>query len=111
MNSQIILDGFLGKNAQSKMTQNNKLMARFQMSVKVFAKEAPAWVPVIAFEKTAEIARDLTTGQRVVVWGELDHFTVDNRQILSVTARKIIVVPKAEPKPETTPEADNGGWG
>jgi len=109
MQSQIALVGFLGKAAESKKTENNKLMTRFQLAVKVWGKDQPAWVPILCWEKTAEIARELVSGQKVVVLGELDHFSVGDRQVLSVVARSIVVVPKEAPKPEE--QAADGGWG
>ena len=51
------------------------------------------------------------TGDRVQVWGRLDHFqTKDNRQVLSMKADEIEII-KAKEQPEPEPEAEeNGGW-
>ena len=112
MYSQVNLVGFLGKNCESKIV-NEKLTARFSMSVKCGGKEQPAWVTVQGWEKTAEIMRDLQTGNLVVVWGQFDHFqTKDNHQVLYVTANRVMKVPKdaASADGETKP-TEGGGWG
>ena len=72
--NKVILIGRLGKDPESRFTQNNTQVVNFSMatSKKVKGEEQTEWHNVVTFSKTAEIAaRYLTKGSLVCVEGSI----------------------------------------
>ena len=108
--SQIFLDGHLGKPAESKQTEKGDLMTKFQLAVKVWGKEQPLWMPILAFKKIAEIAQNLQAGDRIQVWGRLDHFQVNNGQRPMVKADDVVILKKKNPEEKQENNQENWGF-
>jgi len=111
VNSQIQIDGRLTRPAESKTLDSGKLAAKMSVAVKCWNKDTPAWVGVQGYEKTAEKMRNLTTGNRVLVFGRLDYYVgKDSRQNLYVVADKVVYVPKVEAAAAETAAAAECAW-
>lgn len=74
--NKVILVGRLSQYPEVRYTQNGKAVASFSIAVNRFAgagqKEAADFIPIVAWEKLAEICgNNLTKGRRVLVEGRL----------------------------------------
>src|SRR5579859_7213313 len=71
----VVVSGRLGKDPELRTTSGNKSVCSFSVAVDrgYGDKKKTVWVPVEAWEKTAEaVARLVTKGKRIQVSGELD---------------------------------------
>jgi single-strand DNA-binding protein len=96
MLNQVTLIGNAGKDAESRMTPNGKLVASFSLALNEGKDKPPLWVRVSAWEKLAEIVvQYVTKGKQVAVVGRLSqpnaYITKDGKPAASyeITAEKI----------------------
>lgn len=78
--NKAILIGRLGRNPESKFTQNNVQVVNFSLatSQKIKGEEQTEWHNITCFGKTAEIAeRFLTKGKLVCVEGSINTSTYE----------------------------------
>lgn len=96
--NKVILVGRLAQDPEVRYTPNGKAVASFNIAVNRFAgqgKEATDFVPIVAWEKLAEICgNNLTKGRRVLVEGRLQirsYETTDGqkRRVAEVIAQNI----------------------
>jgi single-strand DNA-binding protein len=74
--NKVILVGRLAQDPEVRYTKTEKAVASFSLAVNRFAgqgqKEATDFIPIVAWDKLAEICgNNLTKGQRVLVDGRL----------------------------------------
>lgn len=72
--NKVILIGRLGKDPESRFTQNNMQVVNFSVatSKKVKGEEQTEWHNIVTFEKTAQIAEKyLTKGSLVCIEGSI----------------------------------------
>ncbi|MPN10442.1 Single-stranded DNA-binding protein A [bioreactor metagenome] len=91
--------GRLSQDPEVRYTQNGKAVASFSIAVNRFAgsgsKEAVDFIPIIAWEKLAEICgNNLTKGRRVLVEGRLQIRTYEatdgqKRRVAEVVAQTV----------------------
>nr|WP_092074571.1 single-stranded DNA-binding protein [Dendrosporobacter quercicolus]NSL49036.1 single-stranded DNA-binding protein [Dendrosporobacter quercicolus DSM 1736]SDN02000.1 single-strand binding protein [Dendrosporobacter quercicolus] len=97
--NKVILVGRLSQDPEVRYTQNGKAVASFSIAVNRFAgsgqKESTDFIPIVAWEKLAEICgNNLTKGRRVLVEGRLQirsYETADGqkRRVAEVVAQNI----------------------
>lgn len=74
--NKVILVGRLSQDPEVRYTQNGKAVASFSIAVNRFTgsgqKEAADFIPIVAWEKLAEVCgNNLTKGRRILVEGRL----------------------------------------
>lgn len=72
--NKVILIGRLGKDPESRFTQNNMQVVNFSVatSKKVKGEEQTEWHNIVTFDKTAQIAQQyLTKGSLVCIEGSI----------------------------------------
>lgn len=101
MTAQITLIGRLGKDVDSKLTDNGKSLAKFSLAVSsgFGDKKTTSWFDCVAWEKTAEVAvKYLKKGNIVALTGncEIRKFETDKGQGTSVqvTVRELELLPQ-----------------
>lgn len=97
--NKVILVGRLSQDPEVRYTQNGKAVASFSIAVNRFAgsgqKDAADFIPIVAWEKLAEICgNNLTKGRRILVEGRLQirsYETADGqkRRVAEVVAQNI----------------------
>jgi single-strand DNA-binding protein len=96
--NKVILVGRLAQDPEVRYTQNGKAVASFSLAVSRFAgqgKEATDFIPIVAWEKLAEICgNNLTKGRRILVEGRLQIRTYDaqdgtKRRVSEIVAQNI----------------------
>jgi single-strand DNA-binding protein len=96
--NKVILVGRLAQDPEVRYTQNGKAVASFSIAVSRFVsqgKEATVFIPIVAWEKLAEICgNNLTKGRRILVEGRLQIRTYDaqdgtKRRVSEVVAQNI----------------------
>jgi single-strand DNA-binding protein len=97
--NKVILVGNLARDPEVRYTPNGKAVASFTIAVNRFTgqgqKEAADFVPIVAWEKLAEVCgNNLTKGRRVLVEGRLQIRSYDasdgqKRRVAEVIAQNI----------------------
>ncbi|GBG56783.1 single-stranded DNA-binding protein [bacterium BFN5] len=97
--NKVILVGRLSQDPEVRYTQNGKAVASFSIAVNRFTgsgqKEAADFIPIVAWEKLAEICgNNLTKGRRVLVEGRLQIRSYEatdgqKRRVAEVVAQNI----------------------
>jgi single-strand DNA-binding protein len=96
--NKVILVGRLTRDPEVRYTPNGKAVASFTIAVNRFmgqGKEAADFIPVVAWEKLAEVCgNNLTKGRRVLVEGRLQVRSYDGsdghkRYVTEVIAQNI----------------------
>lgn len=96
--NKVILVGRLAQDPEVRYTPNGKAVASFSIAVSRYAgqgKETADFIPIVAWEKLAEICgNNLTKGRRVLVEGRLQIRSYDaadgqKRRIAEVVAQNI----------------------
>lgn len=97
--NKVILVGRLSQDPEVRYTQNGKAVATFSIAVNRFtgsgSKEAADFIPIVAWEKLAEICgNNLTKGRRVLVEGRLQIRSYEatdgqKRRVAEVVAQNI----------------------
>lgn len=102
MNS-VSFTGNAGRDADVRYLESGKQVANFTVAIYNGQDRPPIWVPVTAWEKTAEIAADrVKKGSRVGIEGRFhmeewtDKNTGENRSKLCVTANRVEVFERSE---------------
>ena len=116
MLNQVTLIGNAGKDAESRMTPNGKLVASFSLALNEGKDKPPLWVRVSAWEKLAEIVvQYVTKGKQVAVVGRLSqpnaYISKDGKPAASyeITAEKIQLLGSREDGTHgSAPVATNG---
>ena len=114
MNS-VALVGRLGKDPEVRNTGSGKTVANFTLAVDYgFGdRKQTSWIPVQAWEKTAEIVQKYTAkGSQVAVTGRLQQRSWEDRDgntrsVLEVVADKVDLLSKSE-KSTSQSEFDQG---
>lgn len=98
--NKVILVGRLAQDPEVRYTQNGKAVASFNIAVNRFAggqgqKETADFIPIVAWEKLAEICgNNLTKGRRILVEGRLQIRSYEandgqKRRVAEVVAQNI----------------------
>ncbi|MDD4599709.1 Single-stranded DNA-binding protein [bioreactor metagenome] len=98
--NKVILVGRLARDPEVRYTQTGKAVASFSIAVNRFVggqgqKEATDFIPIVAWEKLAEICgNNLTKGRRILVEGRLQIRSYDandgqKRRVAEVIAQNI----------------------
>lgn len=102
MYQRVILIGRLGADAEVRMA-GDKPVANLRLAVYAGPNKTE-WVPVVAWEKQAETARDLKKGQLVFVEGTLQTRSYqkdgETRYITEIRAQKVLRFEKGAPREE-----------
>lgn len=114
--------GNAGRDAEIRYLQSGKQVANFTVAIYTGQDKPPVWVPVTAWDKSAEIAADrVKKGVRVGIEGRLhleewtDKNTGEARSKLAVTANRVEVFERSESggAPQRSPQpaqAAQSGW-
>lgn len=96
--NKVILVGRLAQDPEVRYTQSGKAVASFSLAVNRFGigqKETADFIPIVAWEKLAEICgNNLTKGRRILVEGRLQIRVYDandgsKRRVAEVIAQNI----------------------
>lgn len=94
--NKVIIVGHLAKDVEVRYTQSGKCVASFTVAVNRFGQQNQAdFIPVVAWEKLAEICgNNLTKGRKVLVEGRLQIRTYDaadgqKRRVAEVIAQNV----------------------
>jgi single-strand DNA-binding protein len=104
--NNVNLIGRLGRDPEVRYTSGGKAVANFSLAVDdgYGEKKTTSWVPIVAWEKTAELAQQyLVKGSQVAVSGQLRQRSYEDRNgtthnVLEVIARQIDFLSKVEKK-------------
>ena len=116
MNS-ISLTGHLGRDPEVRHTGSGKTVANFSLAVNdgFGERKQTYWIPVVAWEKTAEAAEKyLKKGSHVGIEGRLQQRSWQdkeggNRTVLEVVANRLEFLSKVEAKPSSQSEQNFDG--
>jgi single-strand DNA-binding protein len=104
--NNVNLIGRLGRDPEVRFTGSGKAVANFSIAVDdgYGEKKITSWVPVVAWEKTAELVQQyVVKGSQVAVSGQLRQRNWEDRDgnkrtVLEVIARQIDFLTKVEKK-------------
>lgn len=96
--------GRLGRDPESRKTGSGKSVANFTIAVDdgFGERKKTSWIPVVAWEKTAELAEQyLAKGSQVAVEGRLQQRSWqdkdgNNRSVLEIVANRLDFLTKAD---------------
>jgi len=115
--NSISITGRLGRDPEQRFTSGGKAVANFSIAVDYgFGdKKITSWIPVVCWEKTAELAQQyLAKGSQVGVEGRLQSRSYEDRNgnkntVLEVIASRLEFFSKAEKKNSSQSEQDFDG--
>ena len=94
--NKVILVGRLGKDPETRYTQNGKCVATFSLAVSKPVKDSGAdWFDIVVWDKLAEIVgNNLSKGRRVLVEGRLQTRSYEakdgsKRRVVEVVAQNV----------------------
>lgn len=116
MNS-VNLTGHLGRDPEVRHTTGGKAVANFSVAVNdgFGERKQTYWIPVVAWEKTAETAgKYLKNGSHVGIEGRLQQRSYENKEgakitVLEIVANRLEFLSKAEAKPSSQSEQSFDG--
>ncbi len=118
--NKVILVGRLAQDPEVRYTQSGKAVASFSVAVNRYGgqsqKEATDFIPVVAWEKLAEICgNNLTKGRKVLVEGRLQirsYETADGqkRRVAEVVAQNIEFMDSRRTSGPAAPDEGHQGF-
>lgn len=112
--NKVILVGRLAQDPDVRYTGSGKAVATFNLAVQRFGQEQADFIPIVAWEKLAEICgNNLTKGQRVLIEGRLQIRSYEandgsKRRVAEVVAQNMEFL---EPKKQANSSAPEQGGG
>ncbi|SRR6266550_2607734 len=113
--NNVSLIGRLGRDPETRHTGSGKAVTNFSIAVDYGfgEKKTTSWIPVVAWEKTGELAAQyLVKGSQVAVAGRLQERSWQDKEgnkrtVLEVIASQIDFLTKAEKKAQREPGDDS----
>jgi single-strand DNA-binding protein len=117
--NKVILVGRLAQDPEVRYTQSGKAVASFNIAVNRFGgqKESTDFIPIVAWEKLAEICgNNLTKGRRILVEGRLQIRSYEatdgqKRRVAEVVAQNIEFLDSRQSSPGTPGNAPAAATG
>jgi single-strand DNA-binding protein len=111
--NRVMMIGRLGRKPELKHTNQGTAVCSFSIAINQKKDEAPLWVNVVAWEKTAEsVARYLDKGASVFVDGRLDcrKYEKDGveKERWEVIAHQVVFLDGKQPERGGSGESRNG---
>lgn len=89
--NRIILTGRLGADPEMRYTTSGKATASFRLAVDRRQKGETDWIPVVAWERLAEVCSEfLTKGKQVAIEGRLQTRTYESKDGQKRTAFEVV---------------------